>query len=88
MVYGWIILALGVILHILRESSIDVTPILGSHFFKLSRKSHTRKISVTRVANIQLWSWKFISPVPTILILCQIYASHIIFLVLWLLKIN
>ena len=47
---SWFILELGVILHILMDSSIAISPIWVSPFLKFHRKSNTKGIYVTCVA--------------------------------------
>ena len=56
MLNGCIILELGVIIYILKESSIALPPVHGYQFF-LDGKVNNKSISVTHVATIQLWPW-------------------------------
>ena len=65
MLFVWVILALVFILRILRERSFSMYPIQGSSFFKFSRDTIPKGVSVTCVAIIQIQSGDFFPPVST-----------------------
>ena len=83
MLNGWIILALGAISHILRESSIAMSKIWVYLLKKLCRKSNIKGISITHVATVQVQPGEFVSPIRTNMPVVQPCSFHVIFLILW-----
>ena len=72
--------ALGIIIHVLRERIIFMSPIWGS-FLKLTRKSNLKGISVACVVINQVQPREFVSPNPTNMPVFQPCAFHIILLI-------